>query len=134
MAEQPINDTFNERRLYSSTPFLKVFDEPFRIKKGNLLPELKAFVLQRQNEWGDPLPFDLQGFDITFRLYDEQDNLVAQGDAEVSDGDAGEIQYQWKEFDIVTTGNFRGEFVFKKQGQSFVLPNVGTDLRIVSFA
>lgn len=127
-------ETFDERRTYSSVPFLKITEQPFRIKTGNLLPDLKVLVLQRQNEWGDPLPFDLTGFTIKFNLYDSSNRLITQGPATVTNVDTGEITFSWRELDIATSGVSSGEFEFiNNQGKKMILPTPRNRLQIVAF-
>lgn len=128
-----MEETFNLQRLYSTTPYLRVLDKPFKIALNSLLPELKAYVLQRQKAWGDPLPFDLADYSIEFRLYDQNNNLLLQNAATISDATIGEIKYSWKPFDLLAKGACQGEFLFTKNNSSFTLPIVRNELQITVY-
>ena len=124
-------DTYNELRHYSSKPYIKFLANPCRIGVNDLLLDLQAFVLQRQESWGDPLPFDLTDFNIVFRMYDKNNQIVAEGTAATVATDRGEIKYVWREFDKQCAGLFTGEFIFTKNGKSLTLPQPQNRLQIV---
>ena len=114
-----------EIRPYNNDPYL-VFPnaKPFKIKIGNLSPSLRVLVHQRGNLFGDALPLELAGLDITFRLYNSNGILVASGTVLVSNTDTAEIEYSWGQFDLKETGVFSGEFIFRDIDDStFVLPS-----------
>lgn len=118
-------DTFNEIRWYPNEPYLRFFSPSLRLTLGNLLPDVTAFVLQRTKEWGDPTPFDLTDYSLSFKLYDNNNNLILEDSAEkgVSYIDTGEVIYKWKDLDIQQAGVYYCQFVFTKDNKSISLPN-----------
>jgi hypothetical protein len=116
-----------DTRPYDESPYL-VFPgaNPLKVRQGSSNPPLTAFVYQKGNLFGDPLPLELAGLDIAMRLFDSNGNLVVFGPAFVVDADRALIEYDWQQFDLRETGTFTAEFVFKDiDGTTFVLPSRG---------
>ena len=118
-------DTFYEIRWYPNEPYLKFFTQNLRLRLGSLQPRVTAFILQRKQEWGDPKPFDLAGYTLSFRVYDKDNNLIVEGQGQQGPtfADTGEIVYDWKELDIQQPGVYYGEFVLVKTDKTFIVPN-----------
>lgn len=129
-------ETFNEIRWYPNEPYLRFFSPNLRLRLGSLQPVVTAFLLQRTKEWGDPTPFDVTGYQLLFRLYDNNRNLVVEGPAKKGStfDDTGEIVYEWQEFDIQQGGVYYGEFVLLKEGKDFIVPNSTNRLYITVLA
>lgn len=123
-------------RPYKELPYL-VFPngEPtFKIRVGQLMPSVTAFVYQRDNLFGDALPLELAGLFIKFNLYNNDSKLIAQGDAFVIDSDRALIEYAWNQFDIREPGTYYGEFVFTDlDDKVFTLPDGGAKFQIIAF-
>lgn len=112
-------------RPYDDSPYL-IFPgaKPFRIKLGMSSPTLKAFIYQKSNLFGDALPLELAGLDITFQLFNGGGLLVSSGTTLVSDLDKAEIEYTFDQFDLKGIGVFYGSFIFKDiDGTTFTLPS-----------
>lgn len=126
-----VNDEIFERRPYDDYPYLVLNRKNYKVKLGNTLPTIRAFVYQKDNLFGDATPYNLAGIDIRFRLYNSSRKVVASGIASVSDLTISEIEYKLKKMDIVESGEYYGEFIFKDiNNETFVLPTPDERARI----
>ena len=126
-------ETF-DRRPYQDSPYL-VFPngKPFRMRIGYPLQTLSAFVYQKADLFGDPLPLDLAGLTITVKIFNKEGQLIAGGPVVVTDIDLSQIEYTWSKFDIRNPGVYYAEFIFTDiDDTAFILPEKGTRLEIVA--
>lgn len=113
-----------DRRPYNSDPYLVIPKKVYQVNVGYENPSLKCFVYAKDNLFGDPMPLELAGLWIFFRIFDEQNILIAGGEAYVSDLVTSEIEYQWDILDIQKAGVYYGEFIFKDiDEKKFILPS-----------
>jgi len=120
-------------RPYDSDPYLVLTKKVYQINAGYQNPSLKCFVYAKSNLFGDSMPLELAGLLIYFRIYNNQNSLIAGGEAWVSNLATSEIEYQWSLLDIKEPGTYYGEFIFKDiDGKKFVLPNKERILIIAS--
>ena len=113
-----------QNRPYDIDPYLILPKRPYQINAGYQNPSLKCFVYGKGELFGDPMPYNLAGFLIFFRLYDSQNVLISAGEAFVSDITTSEIEYQWDLLDVKVPGTYYGQFIFRDIDDSkFVLPN-----------
>ena len=113
-----------QKRPYDQDPYLIIPKRPYQINVGYQNPSLKCFVYGKGELFGDPMPFELAGLWIYFRLFNSQNVLVAAGEAYVIDMCSSEIEYQWNLLDVKDPGTYYGQFIFKDiDGSKFVLPN-----------
>ena|ERR1039458_8527040 len=99
-----------ETRIFNDLPYLVFPDKILKIKLGDSLPSLRAFVYQKGNLFGDPLPLELAGLTIFLNLYNNRNQLVSSGLGQVSDSDRALIEYFWKPFDFKEAGVYYAEF------------------------
>lgn len=121
-------------RPYADNPYLvSPNSHPYRMYIGHTRQTLRTFVYQRTDLFGDPLPLELAGLKIQFRIYNKQLQLVHVGPVVITDLERAEIEYTWNQFDIKTEGIYYGEFVFQDiDDTSFVLPDKGSRLEIIA--
>ena len=118
-----VNDEIFDRRPYEDWPYLVLSKKVYKIKLGNQLPTLRAFVYQKDNLFGDPTPYNLAGYNIKFNLYNQSRAIVSTGVALVSDIVISEIEYKIKKMDVIESGEYYGEFVFTSlETENFSLP------------
>jgi hypothetical protein len=118
-----VNDEIFDRRLYDDYPYLVLNKKLYKIKLGDQLPTLRAFVYQKANLFGDSTPYNLAGYDIKFNLYNQSRAIVSSGIALVSDLVISEIEYKIKKMDVIESGEYYGEFVFTNlENENFSLP------------
>lgn len=111
-------------RVYSTYPYLVLPEKTFRIKAGTTRPTLRAFVYSKAETFGDSLPLELAGLYISFTLYNKDGFPVFSSPAYISNLDNSEIEYIWRETDLITPGLYYGEFKFKDLDESiFILPD-----------
>lgn len=118
-------DTFYEVRWYPNQVYLKFFSSNMSLRLGSLMPQVRAFLLQREGVWGDPAPFDLTDYTIVFHLYDANGNLILEqiGAVGPTNEDTGEILYSWQQFDIQKAGTYYGSFALSNGNEIFELPS-----------
>ena len=130
MGEVTKNEVF-DRRPFDDFPYLVIQRKNYKIKLGNTLPTIRVFVYQRDNLFGDAMPYNLAGMDIKFRLYNNSRKLIAFNMAIISDLTVSELTFQLKKLDIMEEGKYYGEFVFTDlEGNSFSLPTPDERQRI----
>jgi hypothetical protein len=122
-----------ETRPYNDLPYLVVTNKILRVKLGDTLPSLRAFVYQKGNLFGDPLPLELAGLTIVLNLYDNRNQLVSAGLATVSDTDRAEIEYIWKKNDFRQTGVYYAEFTFKDIDDTTFTLQLNDRIQIIVF-
>jgi len=127
------NPTWQHRKIYNNTPFLKVPGNKFNIKLGNLLPNFYCYLTVSAEQFGDTVAFPLNNFDIKFYLYDNNYNLILRSNAEVNNYSLGEIVYNWKSLDIEKEGVYTCEleFIDKNTKSSFRLPDTTNRIQII---
>jgi hypothetical protein len=110
------NTEIFDKRPYDNCPYLILPRKIFKIKLGNQLPAISAYVYQKDNLFGDPMPLNLAGTDIKFNIYSSNRKLISSGTAIIVDMNISKIEYQLKTLDLIEPGDYYGEFIFKDVG------------------
>lgn len=119
-----MSETFETRPYYDDAYLVFPNAKPFKIKLGSLTPTFRVFVYQQGNLFGDPLPLELAGLNISLRLYNSNGVLTSSGIALASNMETAEVEYSWKKFDLKETGTFSVELLFTDiDNTTFVLPS-----------
>jgi hypothetical protein len=122
-----------ETRPYDDFPYLVLPNELIRIRRGSTSPSVRAYVYQKAEMFGDPLPLELAGINIIFKLYNNSNLLVGGGTAKITSFEKAEIEYNWKPFDLKDPGVYYGEFVFQDIDDTrFILP-IHKKIQIIVF-
>ena len=125
-------DEIFDRRPYDDFCYLILTKEVNRVVLGLDNASIRAFVYEKDDLFGDPMPLNLAGLDIEFNIYNSDNILVSTGDAVVSDLDTSEIEYQIQNLDIREIGKYFGQFVFiDLDGRTFSLPSPKQKQRIL---
>ena len=113
-----------DRRPYNDYPYLVIPVDVYRVSFGMENISIRAFVYERDDLFGDPLPLNLAGLDIFFYIYDEGGLLVNVGKAYVSDLDTSEVEYIIQNLDIKEVGKYYGQFMFiDLDGSKLIMPD-----------
>jgi len=116
---------------YDNDPYLIIPKRIFKIKLGNQLPVIAAYVWQKSNLFGDPLPLNIAGMEFVFNIY-KQGKLIGVGDVVVADLETSKIEYKIKKLDFLEEGEYLGEFAFKDIGDdTFSLPILNDRQRVL---
>jgi len=112
-----------DKRPFDDQPYLIIPKKVFKIKLYNQLPVITAFVFQKDNLFGDPLPLNLAGMEFKFRIYNSAKKLVALGNVDLVNMDNSQIEYKLKPLDVIESGEYFGEFIFRYlNGDNQTLP------------
>jgi len=106
-------DEIFDNRVYDNLPYLLIPKKIFKVKLYNQLPVISAFVYQKDNLFGDPMPLNLAGMEIKFKIYNSSKKLTAIGDVEIVDMNNSRIEYKLKPLDVIEQGDYYGEFLFR---------------------
>ena len=122
-----------DSRSYDDFPYLVLPKEIFRLSLNwDIATSIRAYVYRRSELFGEPVPLNLAGFDISFNLYNSDNVLVSAGKGTVSDLDTSEIEYVIEDLDIKDWGRYYGYFILTDiDGKSVMLPNPRQKQRIV---
>ena len=121
-----------DRRPYDDYPYLVVPVNVYRVGFGMENISIRAFVYQRSDLFGDPMPLNLAGLDILFYLYNEGGLLVNVGKARIADLNTSEIEYVFQSLDIKEVGKYFGQFIFIDiDGGKFIMPDTKQKQRIL---
>jgi len=94
------NPTWQKRKIYNQAPYLIMPQYKFFIRFGSLLPKFVCYILNKAEQFGDPIPFDFTSYKAVLRLFNSIGEVVLSGDMEVTNQDLGEVTYTWKNLDL----------------------------------
>jgi hypothetical protein len=109
-------------RPYNDYPYLILLNFPYRFKLGTNF-SLRAFVYQKTNLFGDPLPLELAGLSIRLNIFNSDNILINSLPVIISDINRSEIECLINKNSILNSGIYYAEFIFKDiDDTTFILP------------
>lgn len=125
-------NSYEQKKIYSSTPFVVLPQLKFNIKLNSLLPKFTCFIRERGEQFGDATAYDLTNKTVRLFVYDKNSNLVVRSNMTVTNARLGEVTYDWKEFDLQEVGFYTCEIEIKNNlGVVLILPNSQPRLEII---